>query len=223
MIATYLIQYGRPGFVGRFRGPDPAVALTRGDRVAIRGPRGLELGTVLCEPADRFSEPAVVDGEVVGRATPEDAAAADRATALGQAILAAAEAAATEASLPLVFVDVETPLDGVSVVLHAVPWAECDATLLFSELSARFERPVRLLDLSRPTAAPDPPEPATAGCGKPGCGSEGGGCTSCGTGGGCSTGSCSRGKVTSAADLTAYFADLRQKMEEQGANRTPLS
>ncbi len=223
MNSTYLIQYGRPGFVGRFRRSDPAVPLTRGDRVVVRGLRGLELGTVLCEPADRFSEPTVVDGEVVGRSTPEDAVAADRANALGQAILTAAEMAAAEANLPLVFVDAETPLDGASVVLHAVPWAECDATLLFSDLSARFGRPVRLLDLSQPTAPPDPPEPATSGCGKPGCGSEGGGCSSCGTGGGCSTGSCSRGKVASAADLTAYFADLRQKMEEHGANRTPLA
>jgi hypothetical protein len=79
-----------------------------------------------------------------------------------------------------------------------------------------------LLDLSRPVTATDPPAPAEAGCGKPGCGSGGGGCSSCGTGGGCSTGSCSRGQVKSADDLTAYFTDLRQKMEAAGVARTPL-
>jgi hypothetical protein len=59
--------------------------------------------------------------------------------------------------------------------------------------------------------AVDPPEKSYS-CGKPDCGS-GSGCTSCGTGGGCSTESCSRGAVKSAEDLTAYFADLRAKME----------
>ena len=82
---------------------------------------------------------------------------------------------------------------------------------------------MKLLDLSRSPTAKD--EPASAGCGKPGCGSSGGGCStgSCGTGGGgCSTGSCSKGKVKSADELTAYFADLRHKMEADAARRTPL-
>ena len=73
--------------------------------------------------------------------------------------------------------------------------------------------PVRLLDVTRTATAPDPPD---AGCGKPGCGTTGGGCSTCGTGG------CSRGAVKSADDLTAYFADLRQKMDAASAGRTPL-
>jgi hypothetical protein len=110
-------------------------------------------------------------------------------------------------------------------VLHGLPWGECDASPVFAALSDRFGLAVRLLDLSRVPTAGDPPEPAHAGCGKPGCGSGSGGCSSCGTGsgGGCSTGSCSRGKVKSADDLTAYFSDLRKKMEAQAASRTPLA
>jgi hypothetical protein len=70
------------------------------------------------------------------------------------------------------------------------------------------------------------PKQAADGCGKQDCGSGAGGCSSCGTDGaskgGCSTSSCSRDKVKSADELTAYFADLRQKMEAAGAARTPL-
>ena len=102
-----------------------------------------------------------------------------------------------------------------------------DATPLFEALSARFNLSVRLLDLSQ-TAVTKDPKQAADGCGKPGCGTEGGGCSSCGTDsggeskGGCSTGSCSRGKVKSADDMTAYFTDLRQKMDAAGVTRTPL-
>src|SRR5207253_6390976 len=116
-----------------------------------------------------------------------------------------------ELGLPLTFIDAEMLLDG-SAILHGLPWAECDATPLFEELSTQFGMTVRFLDLARSPIATE--EPAPAGCGKPGCGSESGGCTSCSTGG-CSTGSCSKGKVKTASELTAYFADLRHKMEAQ--------
>lgn len=217
MSAAYLVQFGKPGFVGRFRSAGDG--LERGARVVVRGLRGTELGTVLCEPAPRFQAAEPDDGEILRPTTPEDDAAADRLTATGDAILAAAETAA--ADLPLAFVDVELTLDGAAI-LHALPWAPCDLDPLLADLCAQFGLAVRLLDLSRSPAAKD--EPQTAGCGKPGCGSESGGCStgSCGTGGGCSTGSCSRGAAKSADELTAYFADLRRKMEAHAANRTPL-
>jgi len=226
MTPVYLVQYGRSAFVGRFR-PERETAsgfFGRGDRVVIRGPRGLELGTVLCQLTDRYLPNADDDGELIHPATPEDEAAAERFDALGQTILAAADERAAESGLPISFVDIEVSLDGAAAVLHGLPWDECEASPLFAELSARFGLAVRLLDLSRTPAAKDPPDPGHAGCGKPGCGSESGGCSSCGSGsgGGCSTGSCSRGKVKSADELTAYFADLRRQMEAAGMNRTPL-
>lgn len=219
MTTAYLVQYGRAGFVGRFR-PATADRPARGDVVVVRGPRGAELGVLLCEPAERFSGGAE-DGDVLRAATPADHASARAAEARGQEILAAADRLTTAADLPLSFVDVEVSLDGPAV-LHALPWGGCDATPILAELTERFGTPVRLLDLSRTPTPDDPPEPA--GCGKPGCGSAGGGCSSCGTGsaGSCSTGSCSRGSVKSAAELTAHFAELRQKMEADAAGRTPL-
>ena len=210
-MTAYLVQYGKPGFVGRFR-PASADVLARGDRVVVRSRRGLELGTVLCEPAARFDAPD--DGELVGRATGEPVES-------GQEFLAAAQARAEELGLPLAFVDVEILLDG-SAILHGLPWAACDATPLFEELAGRFGFPVRLLDLSRGPVARDEPEPVR-GCDKPDCGSGSGGCSSCGTGGGCSTGSCSRGAAKSPDELTTYFRDLRTKMEQHAAVRTPLA
>lgn len=208
-----LVRYGRPGFVGRFR---TAVALARGDRVVIRSQRGMELGEVLLATADGTA----ADGDVVRLAGPEDEATAAASDERGRELLAAAES--TGADLPLAFVDAEVTLDGVAI-LHALPWDACDATELLDSLGAKSGLTVRLLDLSR---TPVPEEPASKGCGKPGCGTESGGCSSgsCGTGsGGCSTGSCSRGAVKSADELTAHFADLRQKMEAAGLARTPLN
>jgi hypothetical protein len=209
MSHSYLVQYGKPGFVGRFRS---ATEYARGDRVVIAGPRGTESGTVLCDPADRFTA-LPTDGELLRPAT-----SCDEPGERGAELLAAAQA--DDRGLPIAFVDVEVLCDGTAI-LHALPWDGCDASPLFEELSARFGVTVRMLDLSRSPAAKD--EPSHAGCGKPGCGSDAGGCSTggCGTGGGCSTGSCSRGSVKSADELTAYFSDLRTKMEATA--RTPLA
>jgi hypothetical protein len=205
----YLVQYGRNAYVGRFT---TDAAFARGDRAVVQTPRGVELGTVLCGAAERFAgaiDPAA-GGTLLRLASADDDATAAAREAAGVALLAAAG----ESSLPLTFLDAELMLDGSAAILHALPWEPCDADPLFAELSARFGMPVRMLDLSRTPVATDPPTT----CGKPDCGSGNG--SSCGTGGGCSTGSCSRGSVKSAADLTAYFADLRSKMEAAG--RTSL-
>jgi hypothetical protein len=209
-MTTYLVQYGRSGFVGRFQA-DAGAQFARCDRVVIRGPRGVEIGTVLCVPSEPFAEPAA-DGELLRAVSDADEALAIRLDALGPPLLSAAD----RTGLPVAFVDIELTLDGTAI-LHGLPWAECDAAPVLTELATRFSVCVQLLDLSRSLATNDTPD--HAGCGKPGCGSESGGCTACGTGG-CSTGSCSRGKVGSADELTAYFSRLRQQMEAAG--RTPL-
>lgn len=218
-MTSTLVQFGRSGFVGRFAS---AAALARGARVIVRGPRGVELGVVLCEPGEQFAPALATEGELLRAAAAEDEALAETFPAREAELLDAASAAAAEAGLPLTFVDAELTFDH-HLILHGLAWGACDATPLFAALSARFGLAVRLLDLSQTAVTTDPP-PADSGCGKPGCGTAGGGCSSCGTGttGGCSTGSCSRGKVKSADELTAYFADLRQKMEQAGDTRTPL-
>jgi hypothetical protein len=230
----FLVRYGRPGFIGRFAS---ALALTRGERVVVRGPRGVELGEVLLlpEPPPRVEDhdalrtapvawvpsvPSVpsdihgasptADGEILRVATSADGDEAARLSARGQELLAGATT--MDSALPLALVDVEVTLDGTAI-LHAVAWESCDASPQLEQLSARFGLAVKLLDLSRVAVEKDP-----TGCGKPNCGSESGGCSSCGS----STGSCSRGSVKSAEELTSYFADLRRQMETAGLVRTPL-
>jgi hypothetical protein len=214
-----LVQFGRSGFVGRFASAGP---LDRGTRVVVRGPRGVEPGVVLCEPDATFAPALSVEGELLRFASPDDEARLDGFPEREAALLADATAAAADRALPLTFLDAELTLDD-RLILHGLAWGACDAAPLFDELSGRFGLSVRLLDLSRTAVARDPE--AANGCGKPGCGSGGGGCSSCGTGGeskgGCASGSCSRGAAKSADDLTAYFTDLRHKMES-AATRTPL-
>jgi cell fate regulator YaaT (PSP1 superfamily) len=217
-VTSCLVQFGRSGFVGRFTSPAP---LERGVRVIVRGPRGVECGVVLCEPEEPFTPTLSIEGEVLRIANADDEARIATFPARESELLAHASEAATQRGLPLAFVDAELTLDD-RLILHGLAWDACDATPLFDELSARFNLSVRLLNLSQTNITRDPK--LTDGCGKPDCGSGEGNCSSCGTEGGesqggCSTGSCSRGKVKSAEELTAYFADLRQKME---AARTPL-
>lgn len=203
-MSAVLVRYGRGGFVGRFAARD---TFARGASVVVNGPRGTEVGTVLCA-----ADGAALDGHALREATDADAVSPEHEAEL----LREASAEAEARGLPLAFVDAELTLDG-ALILHGLALAACDADPLFADLGKRFGLSVRFLDVGVP-APKDAPEPA-AGCGKPGCGTENGGCSSCGTGGGCSTGSCSRGAVKSADELTAYFADLRAKME---AARVPL-
>jgi len=201
----HLIQYGRLASVGAFCGDgDP---LRRGSQVVVRSPRGLELGTVLDELQDRFvgHVDSASGGEWLREASDDDRREAKCAEELSSAIVAAA----SEADVPVSFLDCEVTLDRTRAELHVLPWGECDLDGLLVDLSLRFGVVLKLLDLGREPAMKDPPEP-TSNCGSGGCGSTGGGC---GSGGGCSTGSCSKGHVKSAEELTAYFAGLRSQME----------
>jgi cell fate regulator YaaT (PSP1 superfamily) len=214
-VREYLVNYGRSGFLGVFRA-SAEVECLRGDRVVIRSPRGIELGTVLSEADARLKSLATAEppGVLLRTATHTDEEAASCLQQTVEKILSDAQRLAAERELPLTFLDIEVPLDGETAVLHAVHWAECDATPLLDELSHAHGTAVRLLDQTR---SPQSSIAEPNGCGKPDCGSGKGGCDSCSTGGGCSTGSCSRGSVKSAEELTAYFASLRAQMEAQHA------
>lgn len=201
-----LIQYGRSAFVGQFAGD---VDFPRGTVVVVRTARGIELGTVLGPADPRFVAHLDAEGDVLRLATAADHAAARGSDELADRILSVAT------SDGVTFLDCEVTLDRRGAVLHAVPWGECDLDPLLAELSERFELAVRVLDVRRLETIADPPPPKTT-CDKPDCGSGG-----CGSDGGCSSGGCSRKQVKSAEELTAYFADLRQKMEAAG--RVPLN
>ena len=209
----YLVQYGTAAFVGRFATDND---LSRGSSVVLRTSRGLEIGTVLCEAraATSFDH----GGELLRLVELSDEADRMRANRLASEILDVANLT----DQAVTFLDCEVTLDGRGAILHALPLGECQLDGLLADLSDQFESAVRMHDISRTETRIDPVEPKTT-CEKPGCGTAEGGCSSCSTGA-CGTGSsCSKGKVESAAQLTSYFADLRQKMEEQAAVRTPLN
>jgi hypothetical protein len=204
---AYLVNYGQAGFLGRFLA---ATGYSRDDRVVVRSERGIELGTILCEAGAVGPDPA---GEVIRSATDADEGMAREFRRRLPVVLSDAQSLADSLDLPLQFLDGEILLDGREAILQAVHWADCDATPVFEQLSARHGLLVKLADL---TAAP---KPAAKTCDV--CGDEKSGCDSCGTGGGCSSGSCSKGSVKSADDLTAYFAGLRKQMET-AADRVSL-
>jgi cell fate regulator YaaT (PSP1 superfamily) len=203
----YLLSYGRLGDFGRFRSPKP-VACARGDRAVVRTHRGLEVGEVLRPAAPRHATflPNTSVGQLVRLITPSDQEALGVSRQRAQAVFAQAATLGRELGLPLEVIDAEVLLDGEHGVVHLLRWEECDVRSFVSTLSREFALHVALADLTRPVVAQ--PEEEEGGCGREGCGH--GGCSSCGSGGGCST--CGTGKPE---EVQAYFAGLRQKMEER--------
>jgi hypothetical protein len=210
----YLVHHGCAGHLGRFRTAADG-ALDRGAAVVVRTLRGLELGEVLCPAdSDRLALPDPFVGELLRAATPADLDAADRARQLGQRLFDEGSRLTEALALPLAPVDVEVLLDGRQALLHAIRLGPCDEGPLLATLGERHDLVMRFYDLTQEPAAVDGHEDHGCGsCGSGGCGADG--CGSCGTGGGC--GSCSAG---GAKELAAYFAGLREQMENR--QRVPL-
>ncbi len=209
--AEYLLGYGLLGDFGRFRASRP-LSCRRGDRAVLRTHRGIEVGQVLCPATPRHAHylPNTTLGQLLRLVTAEDDQKLAQLRQRAQEVLERAILLAGERQLPLECLDAEMLLDGEHVVLHYLRWAECDVRPLVSTLSREFALTCLLQDLSRPAEPVPAEEEEHHGCGKENCGA--GGCESCGSGGGCS--SCGTGSE----DVQAYFAGLRQKMEQ----RVPL-
>jgi hypothetical protein len=202
----YLVSFGVSGDFARFQGSE---LLERGDRVVIRGRRGLELGTVLRPASERLAGmlPDGAAGELLRRATAEDEALAERLRQRGRVIRADARRLAQELNLAVEVLEVEVPLDEHFAILQVLGDA---GQPLVETLAERHDIAIAVHNLALP-AAP-------AGCGKPDCGQGHGGCSSCSSGGGCGSG-CGSPQMT--RDVTEYFAGLRRQMESRGT-RTPL-
>jgi cell fate regulator YaaT (PSP1 superfamily) len=198
----YLLSYGLLGEFGRFRA-SPPVLCRRGNRAVVRTHRGLEIGQVLCPATPRHAHylPNTTVGSLLRLVTVEDEQklAPQRQRALE--VLDRAGRLTGELQLPLEFLDSEMLLDGEHVVLQQLRWGECDVRPLVSTLSREFALHVLLQDLGRQAE-----EAEAHGCGREDCGK--GHCSSCSSGGCSSCGS-------SEMDMKAYFAELRQKMEQR--------
>jgi hypothetical protein len=206
----YLVSYGCSGDFGRFRSARPLPA-RRGDRAVVRTARGLELATLLCaaEPGHAHFLPNTTVGELLRLATAQDEELALQIEGRCAALFADGRRLAAELDMPLEVVDAELLFDGEHAVLHHLPWGEFDERDLVSALVRRHDVSVALHSLRLPAEDDHEEGCGREGCGRGGCGSSGG-CGTCGSGG-CGSGG-----------LKEYFAELRKKMQEQNAGRTPL-
>ncbi|MHC4878673.1 MAG: Rieske (2Fe-2S) protein [Planctomycetota bacterium] len=166
-IQRFLVRYGALGWVGRFGTVDGVDCRFR-DRVVVQTERGLELGEVLADPADRSSagigKPA---GEVVRVAAVDEMRQFDsRRRTLNSVLISAAADALAEAALPLEIVDGELLFDGESAVLYFLGESHPDAGPLMTDVARQH-------GLNRIELCPmiDPP---ASGCGSCGCGHDGG-------------------------------------------------
>ncbi|NHN23146.1 hypothetical protein, partial [Bacillus amyloliquefaciens] len=70
----YIVRHGALRFLGEYTPVDTQQLWKRNDRVVVRTPRGLELGTLLCEADDRakqfLAEPT--EGQLLRRMTEND-------------------------------------------------------------------------------------------------------------------------------------------------------
>jgi hypothetical protein len=204
MSDEYLIHHGCAGHLGRFRSAG-ASSFGRGDAVVVRSRRGLELGQVLCpSSSDGAVLPDPFVGELLRSANCDDFADAGRRRKSGLLLFDEATRDAGHRGLPLAVIDIEILLDGRQAILHAVRFGPCNEAPFLADLGDRHDLIVRLYDVSSEPVAED--EHGCGSCGEGGCGN--GGCGDCGNG----CGSCS---ASGAAELTAYFSELREQMEQR--------
>ncbi len=218
--AEYLVNYGVEAFLGRFTAPANGDRLGRGDRVVVRGHRGVEVGTVLCNatPGHAHFLTGRTEGPLLRRASWDD-----EAIAAGTEPFEAARSLSREFRLPIELVDIEVLLDPRTVVLYHLRTGEGNLRPLVKELARRFTALVEMQDVRLGIATEygdenherkcGPDRAKTGGCGSGGCGSGGCGNGACGTGG-CGNGQCGTAALVTLPDgAAAYLLQLRSKLE----------
>ena len=205
----YLVAFGQSGDFGRFRAA-ASLRPQRGERVVVRGPRGVEIAEVLrpAAPGHAHFLPNTTVGQLLRRLT-EDDERNERALRLrGQQLFERGQRLIEELKLPLVLLDVEVLLDGEHAVLHHLRDADAEVRAFVSTLSREFALHIALVDMSGPRSLEEEESAEPLGCGRPHCGQgEDGGCGSCGSGG---CGSCGAAKPQ---EDELHFAELRERME----------
>jgi cell fate regulator YaaT (PSP1 superfamily) len=207
----YLASFGLNGEFGRFRA-SCSLQVRRGERVVVRGPRGVEIARVLREATSRHAHflPNTSVGQLLRRVTPDDEQTESTMHIRAQELFVRGGQLVAELELPLVVLDVEALLDGEHAVLHHLRVEDADVRPFVSTLSREFAMHITLVDLSRDRQGVVAQDDEHLGCDRPDCGQRAdGGCSSCGSGG---CGSCGSGGTK---DMELYFAQLREQMERQ--------
>jgi cell fate regulator YaaT (PSP1 superfamily) len=208
----YLASFGLTGEFGRFRTATP-LGLHRGERVVVRGPRGIEIAEVMRPATSHHAHflPNTSVGQLLRRLTLADEQTESEMRLRAQRLFERGGLLAVELGLPLTLLDVEVLLDGDHAVMHQLRVRDADVRAFVSTLSREFAMHIALVDLGRDrngSVLDEGDEPA--GCGRPDCGQRAdGGCGTCGSGG---CGSCGSAQPK---DLELYFAQLREQMERQ--------
>src|SRR3954465_9177040 len=98
----YLVTHGKTGVLGRFLSTS-AEHFMRGDRVILRGERGMSVGVVLCQATERQARILGNDqmGQMLRRVNPDDEAARLGILKSEQQIFDAARTIAVELALPM--------------------------------------------------------------------------------------------------------------------------
>ncbi len=205
-VEEYLLSFGQSGEFGRFRAA-ASLQLRRGDRMVVRGPRGIEIGEVLrpAAPGHALFLPNTSVGQVLRRLTEEDRRTEREMRLRSQRLFERAQTLVEELGLPLLLLDAEILLDGERAMLHHLRGGECDVRPLVSALSVEFGLHLAPIDLGG-----SPQTDLEAGCGRPDCGGgQAGDCTSCGSGG---CGSCGEGKPQ---ESESTFAERREQIDRR--------
>src|SRR5262245_43072209 len=161
----YLVSCGLAGDVAPYRAGHP-LALPRGERVVVRGLRGLELGEILRPASEQHIRHFGKPGELLRPAGEEDLASARAAVRRAWALLERGGAVARGLGMPVELLDAEVLLGGEDATLVCLRWGECDLRDLVRPLSSEFGLSLTLSGLTAPSAG---------GCGEGGCGSCGSG------------------------------------------------
>ncbi len=169
----HLVRYSLLGHVGRFVAAD-AMRHPRQSRVIVRSPRGLEIGTVIAEPAVDDEAPHI-DGQILRRMTVEDNLLEARLEKHRHEAFEACATLLQENRVPATLVDVEHLFDGQGLFFYFLGDVPPEANLLTQQLADTYETTVEFRQFA---------ETLAEGCG-PGCGTEEamgqGGCASCTT------------------------------------------
>src|SRR5689334_5925688 len=123
----YLASFGLSGEFGRFRTTIP-LHLRRGERVVVRGARGVEIAEVLRPATSRHAQflPNTSVGQLLRRLSPADEHSEDAMRLRSQQIFDRGGELAAEMGLPLILLDVEVLLDGEHAVLHQLRGEDAD-------------------------------------------------------------------------------------------------
>jgi hypothetical protein len=220
MLLAYLIRYGLMGHIGRFRAPaESSGCFHRGQVVVIESNRGLELGEVLTPCDDRCFPDLVGEAESRERnqsvenggagwpsvrraAGSEDILRAHQLNELRPGRFSMYQRTLEDDGWPWELLDVETLLDGETIVLLYLGPHELDA----AALRARFRVVCNVEVLLEPVGIDVSGDQSGAGYAQDGCGS---GCGS----GGCAGGGCQSSTSQSSCascGISQWTADRRR-------------